>query len=182
VWWLILTYNVDLRKNYCTLTSMKKKLSVLTVENIKFTVFWNMTICSLVMTVNNVVEYIASTCSILLWNSGTILPDVNVTSKETQDLIFMIDHKLLHSELLITDLKVLTFAWSVGILIKTKIKALGGALKAVLVSFGLRRFLNYVKCSKTEWNLVNGKQKVSLHTTISKLNSTLVCTVNDKLW
>lgn len=181
MWWLILTYNVDLRKNYCTLTSMKKKLSVLTVENIKFTVFWNTTICSLVMNVNNVVEYIASTCSILLWNSGTILPDINVTSKETQDLIFMIDHKLLHSELLITDLQVLKFAWSVGILIKIKIKALDGALKAVLV-FWPSRFLNYFKYSKTNWNLGNGKQKVSLHTSISKLNSTLVCTVNYKLW
>jgi hypothetical protein len=89
---------------------MKKKLSVLTVENIKFTVFWNMTICSLVMTFNNAVEYIASTCSILLSNSGTILPDINVTSKETQDLIFVIDYKLLHSELHITDLQVLKFA------------------------------------------------------------------------
>jgi len=84
---------------------MKKKLSILTVENVKFTVFRNMTIHSLVMTVNNVVEYIASTC-----NSGTILPDINVTSKETQDLIFMTDHKLLHSELLITDLQALKFA------------------------------------------------------------------------
>ena len=66
-----------------------------------------MTLCSLVKAVNNVVEYITSTCSILLLNIGNILPDTNVTSKKTQDLIFMTDHKQLHSELLLTDLQVL---------------------------------------------------------------------------
>ena len=61
-------------------------------------------------------------------------------------------------------------------------KSLAGASKAVLVPFGLHTFLTYFKYSKTDWNLVNGKQKVALHTSISKLNSTLVCTINDKLW
>jgi hypothetical protein len=59
------------------------------------------------MAVNNVVEYIASTCSTLLRNIGNIQLDTKVTSKETQDFIFMTDHKLLYAALLLTDLQVL---------------------------------------------------------------------------
>lgn len=45
---------------------MRKKLSILTVQNIKSALFWNVTVCSLVVVVNNVEGYTASTSSTLL--------------------------------------------------------------------------------------------------------------------
>lgn len=124
---------------------MRKKLSVLTVENIKSAVFWNVTVCSFVVVVNNVEGYTASTCSGLLWNIGNILPDyqchiqgdsrLSIYDRSQDSAFRIISNRSTNIEV----------AWSVSILIKIQIKAFDGVLKAVLVPFGLCRFLNYLK-------------------------------------